>query len=42
MSEYNEGTDSWVQTIVEVTEQYDLKNELQSVARYARRMKWQV
>jgi hypothetical protein len=36
MSEYNEGTDSWVQIIVEATEQHDLENELQSVARHAK------
>jgi hypothetical protein len=36
MSEYSEGTDSWVQTIVEATEQYDLENELQSVVRHAK------
>jgi hypothetical protein len=36
MIEYNEGTDSWVQTIVECTEQHDLENELQSVARHAK------
>jgi hypothetical protein len=36
MSEYSEGTDSWVQTIVEATEQHDLENDLQSVARHAK------
>jgi hypothetical protein len=36
MSVYNEGTDSWVQTILEATEQHDLENELQSVARHAK------
>jgi hypothetical protein len=36
MSEFNEGNDSWVQTLVEATEQYDLENELQSVARHAK------
>jgi hypothetical protein len=36
MSEYNEGTDSWVQAIVKATEQHDLENELQSVARHAK------
>jgi hypothetical protein len=42
-SEYNEGTDSWVQgtdsweqVIVKATEQHDLDNELQSVARHAK------
>jgi hypothetical protein len=33
---FNEGNDSWVQTIVEATEQYDLENELRSVARHAK------
>jgi hypothetical protein len=29
--------DSWAQTTVEATEQYDLENELQSVARHAKK-----
>jgi hypothetical protein len=36
LSEFNEGTDSWVQTVVGATEQYDLESELQSVARHAK------
>jgi hypothetical protein len=37
VSEFNERSDSGAQTRVEATEQYDLENELQTVARHVKK-----